>query len=109
MFSCVSTIALLALPLLAAAGEPSSQCNTGPVQCCNQVGTAKTIIANDARFANLLDTFVGPATAILGVSCTPVSVIGVGGNSCTAQPVCCTGNQFNGLINVGCTPVNANL
>ena len=30
--------------------------------------------------------------ALLGVGCSPISVIGVGGNSCSANPVCCTNN-----------------
>ena len=44
MFSRVAALTALALPLLAAAtpleargGMPASQCNTGPVQCCNSV------------------------------------------------------------------------
>ncbi|PPQ88679.1 hypothetical protein CVT25_010265 [Psilocybe cyanescens] len=113
MFSRISAIALLALPLLAAATAVprggDGQCNTGAVQCCNQVGTAHTLLANDAGLASVLNLVVAPVTAILGVSCTPISVIAAAGNSCTSQPVCCTQNNFNGAVNVGCSPVNANL
>jgi len=63
------------------------------------------------------------------VNCTPLSIVGSGDNSCTAQPVCCTGNDFvrffdqlspplleypilihfcsqNGLVVLGCNPLN---
>ncbi|PPQ78639.1 hypothetical protein CVT25_010603 [Psilocybe cyanescens] len=116
MFSRTSLVALVALPLLATAnavprgaGEPSGQCNTGSLQCCNNVGTASTLLANVVGAAGLLAGFVGPVEAVLGINCTPISVIGIGGNSCTAQPVCCTGNTFNGVVNVGCSPINLNL
>ncbi|ESK81797.1 hydrophobin [Moniliophthora roreri MCA 2997] len=45
----------------------------------------------------------------IGVQCNPISVIGVGGNSCTQQPVCCDNNNFNGVVAIGCTPINVNL
>ncbi|GAB88060.1 hypothetical protein GORBP_124_00010, partial [Gordonia rubripertincta NBRC 101908] len=45
----------------------------------------------------------------IGLTCDPISVIGIGGNSCTAQPVCCENNNFNGVVALGCTPVNLNL
>ncbi|PPQ82118.1 hypothetical protein CVT25_014280 [Psilocybe cyanescens] len=103
MFSRVSAIALLALPLLAAAGgyEPSSQCNTGPVQCCNNIRTAETLVANHASLGSLLSAFVGPATAILGG--TTSDFIHLALPSQSAAPA------TSSLINVGCTPINANL
>ena len=42
--------------------------------------------------AGLLGVVLGPITALVGVNCSPISVIGVGGNSCNANPVCCTNN-----------------
>ena len=51
MFSRVAALTALALPLLAAAtpleargGMPASQCNTGPVQCCNSVQTVCSMV-----------------------------------------------------------------
>ncbi|TFK64404.1 fungal hydrophobin [Pluteus cervinus] len=84
-----------------------SQCNVGSVSCCNQVQSS-----NDQGvqlLTSLLGIALGGATGQVGINCTPVSVLGVGGNSCSAQPVCCTNNHFNGLVNVGCTPINVNL
>ncbi|KAL0948211.1 hypothetical protein HGRIS_010817 [Hohenbuehelia grisea] len=106
------TATLLALPLLAAATaiprtEPAGQCNTGSIQCCNSTKKASDPVVG--ILAGLLGIVLGPITGQVGLTCTPLSVIGLGGNSCTAQPVCCTGNSFNGLIVLGCSPINLNL
>ncbi|KAH8822405.1 fungal hydrophobin [Flagelloscypha sp. PMI_526] len=81
-------------------GTPG-QCNVGKVQCCNSVTRA-----ND-KTASLIASLLGivlPTNAAVGLNCSPLSVIGVGGNSCNTQPVCCENNSFNGLIAIGCTP-----
>ncbi|KAF8993276.1 hydrophobin, partial [Cyathus striatus] len=98
------------LPLLAAANavpRQTGQCNTGPVQCCNSVQSASD--PTTASLLGLLGIVLSPITALIGFNCSPLSVAGIGGNSCTAQPVCCTNNQFNGLIALGCNPININL
>jgi len=33
----------------------------------------------------------------VGIDCTPISVLGVGGNKCEQQTVCCTNNEFVSL------------
>ncbi|PPQ89209.1 hypothetical protein CVT25_001278 [Psilocybe cyanescens] len=113
MFARASAVFTLALPILAAANaiprtdSPSNQCNTGTLSCCNSVQSATS--SSIAGLLGLLGVVVGTVTGLVGVNCSPISVIGVGGNSCTAQPVCCTNNSFNGLIALGCTPINLNL
>ncbi|THU90507.1 fungal hydrophobin [Dendrothele bispora CBS 962.96] len=87
--------------------EPASQCNTGPVQCCNSVQTAGSPAA--AGILGLLGVVVQDLNVPVGLTCSPISVIGVGGDSCSANPVCCEDNSFNGLIAIGCVPVNINL
>ncbi|KAF9444941.1 hypothetical protein P691DRAFT_676669, partial [Macrolepiota fuliginosa MF-IS2] len=59
--------------------------------------------------ATLLGIVLGPITGQVGLTCSPLSIVGVSGNSCSAQPVCCTGNNVNGPIVAGCSPVNLNL
>ncbi|KAK7444493.1 hypothetical protein VKT23_015174 [Stygiomarasmius scandens] len=83
------------------------QCNTGSLQCCDSVedahsDTVQTLLA-------LLGAEVGPITGQVGVTCNPISVIAVSGNNCNAQPVCCQGDNFNGVLALGCTPVNVNV
>ncbi|KAF8153770.1 fungal hydrophobin-domain-containing protein [Crassisporium funariophilum] len=109
-------LSALALVTLAAAtptrrtGEPTtpaSQCNTGDLQCCNSAQAANSPAA--AGLLALLGVVVQDVTALVGITCSPITAIGVGGNSCSAQPVCCSNNSFNGIVAIGCTPVNINL
>ncbi|ESK87979.1 hydrophobin [Moniliophthora roreri MCA 2997] len=83
------------------------QCNTGPIQCCNSLG--KSTDGPIAAILKLLGVVVQDVTALIGLTCSPITVIGGGGNSCSSQPVCCSNNSFNGLIAIGCTPININL
>ncbi|THV06628.1 fungal hydrophobin [Dendrothele bispora CBS 962.96] len=100
------TVAALA-SLAAATPVRRDQCNTGPVQCCNSVQSANSPAV--AGLLGLLGVVVQDITAQVGVTCSPISVIGVAGNSCSAQPVCCENNNFNGVVALGCTPINLNL
>ncbi|KAI9462531.1 hydrophobin-domain-containing protein [Russula earlei] len=83
---------------------PVSQCNTGPVQCCNTLTSTKNPLT--AILSGLLPvgTFIDPNLAV-GLTCFSL----VGGTSCSSTAVCCTGVSQTGLINVGCTPINFGL
>ncbi|KAL4245768.1 Hydrophobin [Abortiporus biennis] len=113
MFVRLSTFVALATPLLAVAtptalkargGEPSSACSVGNLQCCNTVEKA-----SDPAATNILSSIgivVQDVNALVGLTCSPISVIGVGGSSgCSASPVCCEDNSHGGLISIGCVPV----
>jgi len=58
---------------------PASQCNTGPVQCCNETGTTKD--ASIAKALALVGVDVSDVNVLIGLTCDPISVIGIGGNS----------------------------
>ncbi|ESK88579.1 hydrophobin [Moniliophthora roreri MCA 2997] len=89
-------------------GSPVAECNTGPVQCCNIVDNFEN--EDVANALGLVGVVVQDLNIPIGVNCVPISaVIGIGGNSCSQQPVCCEENNFNGLVALGCTPINANL
>ncbi|KAF5354821.1 hypothetical protein D9756_005702 [Leucocoprinus leucothites] len=106
-FAAALTLALPAIVAATAIPRQSGNCNTGALQCCNQVQQA------DSQTANLLSGLLGIALGSLqlpiGLSCSPLDILGVGGNSCSAQPACCSGNTFGGLISLGCNPINLNL
>ncbi|KAF9478418.1 fungal hydrophobin [Pholiota conissans] len=110
-FTSLSAIATLALATLAAATPtetpPTNQCNTGSLQCCASTSTAST--PSTAALLGLLGVVVGSVTGLVGVTCSPITVIGASGTSCSEQPVCCTNNSFNGVVALGCTPINLNL
>ncbi|KAK7449197.1 hypothetical protein VKT23_013343 [Stygiomarasmius scandens] len=88
-------------------GQPASQCTTAPIQCCDSVETADSPSASKVLAG--LGIVVQDVIALVGLTCTPISVIGVGGNSCSANPVCCENNSFNGVVSLGCVPVDLSL
>ncbi|KAF9039955.1 hydrophobin-319 [Panaeolus papilionaceus] len=92
------------LPRGGDASGNNNACNTGPVQCCNTLQSQADSPLTGVL--GLLGVVLGPVSSLIGTSCSPVNASGVGGNSCSAQPVCCNNVAFNGLVNVGCSPIN---
>ncbi|KAL5522504.1 SC3_5 [Sanghuangporus baumii] len=88
----------------ATATEPASQCNTGPIQCCNTVQSASSSPSSD--LLGLLGIVLQDLNVLVGLTCSPISVIGIGSSGCNAHPVCCEDNSFGGLISIGCVPVD---
>ncbi|KAL7284174.1 hypothetical protein ACG7TL_001456 [Trametes sanguinea] len=90
-----SFVALIAASIVGATAVPrngGSDCNTGPIQCCNQLQKS-----NDP---------LSVVTTFIGIGCSPISVIGGAvGAKCTQDPVCCQNNNVGGLISLGCVPV----
>ncbi|KAH9919983.1 fungal hydrophobin [Epithele typhae] len=84
--------------------EPTSSCTIGPIQCC-QSTTAATSPAGTALLG-LLGIVVEGVDVLLGLNCSPITVIGVGsGSSCSATTVCCENNSQGGLVSIGCVPI----
>ena len=94
-FTAVYTL-LAALPLLAAAwnqptptttvtvtasptATPASQCSTGDLQCCNSVEQSTDPDAADAL--SLLGVVVEGVNVLVGLTCSPISVVGITGAS----------------------------
>ncbi|KAK7054512.1 hypothetical protein VNI00_003710 [Paramarasmius palmivorus] len=107
-------IALATLTTLAAAtpvrrggNKPASECTTGPVQCCNSVGAAND--PSVAKILGLLGIVVQDVNALVGLTCVPITVIGAGGATCDANPVCCKDNSHGGAVSIGCVPVDISL
>jgi hypothetical protein len=42
----------------------------------------------------LVGVDVSSVTGLVGANCSPISVIGAGGNQCKQAPVCCENNNF---------------
>ncbi|KAK0224893.1 hydrophobin-251, partial [Armillaria nabsnona] len=95
-------------PVLPRGGGDGAACSaTGTAQCCGS--TESVSFPGVATLLGLIGVVVSDLTANVGVTCSPISVIGVGGTSCSSQAVCCEGNHFNGLVALGCTPLNVGL
>ncbi|KAF7419377.1 hypothetical protein PC9H_001965 [Pleurotus ostreatus] len=95
---------------LVAPAAPVGSCSTGKVQCCNSVEHSTQPHVNNLLLGlehfGLVKGLIGGLTGNVGIQCSPLLL---SGNSCTAQTACCENVHFNGLIAVGCSPVNLSL
>jgi Fungal hydrophobin len=112
MFARLSTV-VVALALftgsLAAPTEVEyEQCNGGTVQCCNSTQDTKNFNQEaKGALASLLKVDIKQITGTLGVQCTGVNVLAIGGGqTCTQQKVCCSNNNFSKLY-VVVSPMDA--
>jgi len=107
IYAVASALAALTLATFTMAAPCSTQsaCDTGSQSCCNSLQDA-----NDPSLSTLLGSLGLDLSGIVGqvgLTCSPITGIGAGaGASCSQQPVCCTNDTFNGLIAIGCTPIN---
>ncbi|KAK0215361.1 hydrophobin-251 [Armillaria nabsnona] len=90
MFSRISTFTLLALPILATATAvlprtDGAACATGTTQCCNSVQSPTSSFVQG--LLGLVGIPIGSVTANVGLTCSPMTVLGVGGNP-VLQPSC---------------------
>ncbi|KAI6009964.1 hydrophobin-3 precursor [Pisolithus marmoratus] len=105
MFSRVFAIASLVALAVAGSTGGTQQCNTGTLQCCDQVQQAATAQQLLDSFG-LVDVLAG-VTGLVGVNCNPISVLAAGnGAQCNTQPVCCTNDNMIGWVNMGCMATN---
>ncbi|KAG0696054.1 fungal hydrophobin [Suillus ampliporus] len=103
MFARLFAVASL---IVFAVANPS-QCNTGSIQCCQSSYTVQQYNANP--LLSLLP-IIADVTGLVGLGCSGVTVIGTSsGCEANQEPLCCTGNEYNGLVNIGCSPINLNL
>lgn len=59
--------------------SPSNQCNTGTISCCNSVQSSSSSLVT--TLAGLLGVVLGGVTGQVGVSCSPITVVGASGTS----------------------------
>ncbi|KAI0767909.1 fungal hydrophobin [Irpex lacteus] len=110
MFASIVGFTMLALPILAVATPApvaradAASCSTAPIQCCQSTATAGS--KSGAAALGLVGVVVQDLNVLLGLGCSPISVVGVGsGSACDASPVCCENNSFGSLVSIGCVPV----
>ncbi|KIM84788.1 hypothetical protein PILCRDRAFT_369141 [Piloderma croceum F 1598] len=102
----VIAVSFAALAVAVPTGS-TGQCSTAKQNCCKQVQEASDPDTNS--LLGLLG-IVADVQGLVGLSCSPLSVVGISSGCAETQtPVCCNNNEFNGLINIGCTPINLGL
>ncbi|KZV64268.1 hydrophobin-domain-containing protein [Peniophora sp. CONT] len=110
MFSRLLFVVLAAAGLVAAAPQAGSACNSGALQCCNSIQNSSSL--NESGNGGLLDLIPIALQGVnipIGLTCTPIDVLGLGSNTCQQQTACCTGNTFSGAVTLGCSPVALSL
>jgi len=73
-----------------------SQCNVSNQQCCNSLQSSSDSLVS--LLLGLLGVVLDGVTAEVGLTCSPLNIIGVTGTSCSAQPVCCENNSFSNAV-----------
>ncbi|KAL4068477.1 hydrophobin [Scleroderma yunnanense] len=106
MFARVFAVASLALLAVANPIARGGSCSNGSISCCQQTQEASTFF-NQLLAGNVLANVGASVSGLVGLQCSPITAVGLGsGCQANQQSVCCDKNNFNGLINVGCTPIN---
>ena len=72
----LSTLAILAVATPTPGGTPADTCSTGAIQCCESVETASDPTA--ASILKSIGVVVQDINALVGLTCSPVTVVGVG-------------------------------
>ena len=75
MFSKLFTIATVAI-LAVATPAMAQTCSTGPIQCCQSVTSAKDPAA--AAILASIGVVVQDINALVGLTCSPITAVGVG-------------------------------
>ncbi|KXN84671.1 Hydrophobin-3 [Leucoagaricus sp. SymC.cos] len=85
--------------------QVDKKCNVGKLNCCDQVQDASSSAVQKALGA--VGAAASSVKGLVGLNCSPITVIGAGGNSCSAQPACCSDNTFEGgLVTIACSPIS---
>ncbi|KAF9478761.1 fungal hydrophobin [Pholiota conissans] len=101
------TVTVTAAQPTITAGAPANQCNTGSLNCCDSLERSDGTLVG--ILLGLLGVVIQGVEVLVGITCSPIDILGIGQNSCNEQPVCCENDTFNGIIAIGCVPININL
>ncbi|KIM48756.1 hypothetical protein M413DRAFT_21087 [Hebeloma cylindrosporum] len=114
----LKAFSLLALPLMVVANplvartDPPKICNKGSLKCCESAHDAKSSEVAGLLGLLGLDLLLN---GLIGVTCSPITVIRAGSTHCSQQTLCCNGESYgNGqgsqsLLNVGCSPISLSI
>ncbi|KAF9255933.1 hypothetical protein L218DRAFT_882885, partial [Marasmius fiardii PR-910] len=75
--------------------------------CCKNVRSSKDTVVRGLLAQ--LGVNLNGADIPIGTTCSPSQIIGIGGTSCSGQTVCCENTKFDGVVALGCVPINITL
>ncbi|KAF9255905.1 fungal hydrophobin [Marasmius fiardii PR-910] len=99
----ISAITTLAAATALPRGGGGSAGGTGP-QCCKKIETAEQASQDPVtqELLLLLGVDVHNIPGLIGLNCSPITVIGGGNGACNTYTVDCQGSIY-GLVSIGCT------
>ncbi|KAK7683798.1 hypothetical protein QCA50_013174 [Cerrena zonata] len=107
----ILTMITISLSMILAEATPTRrdipQCTAASLLCCQSVLPASDPVMS--TLLGLLGIVVLPVSTKCGVQCDPVSVIGLGGNPCKANLVCCDNTSLLPIVAIGCAPIAISL
>ncbi|KLO13693.1 fungal hydrophobin [Schizopora paradoxa] len=104
MFSKLFVAASLAILAVATPAPWGSSGSTTPNACCTSTTTA-----GNSAFAGLFQSLgidISNVNVPIGLGCSPITVVGVSGTSCTNDPVSCDQIFTPSLVGLNCVPVD---
>ncbi|KAI0717155.1 hypothetical protein C8Q76DRAFT_617405 [Earliella scabrosa] len=91
MFAKLAIYSVALFSVLAAATPVPGLCSTGALQCCNELKSVEE--ASEAGLLAGILVDVKDLTVPVGIDCSPITVVGLGGGTCSANAVCCQNND----------------
>ncbi|KAL0567377.1 hypothetical protein V5O48_014615 [Marasmius crinis-equi] len=84
-------------------GDGGSGSSCPAVQCCESATQASDPSA--AAVLGALGIVLDDLNVLVGLNCSPITVIGGGNGACSSTTVYCEDNSHGNLISIGCVPV----
>ncbi|EKM76280.1 hypothetical protein AGABI1DRAFT_115858 [Agaricus bisporus var. burnettii JB137-S8] len=100
---CASAIATVPVNARRSDPLPADLCPAGNLQCCNALERADDSVVG--VLLGLLGIVLQGVEALVGITCSPIDILGIGQNECHTQAVCCENNDFHGIVAIGCVPI----
>ncbi|KAL0572949.1 hypothetical protein V5O48_009021 [Marasmius crinis-equi] len=83
-------------------GGGEGTCTSG-VRCCDSTAKASDPAAAGALAA--MGVVLQDLNVLVGLNCSPVTVVGSGNGACSKTTVYCEDNSHDNLISIGCIPI----
>ncbi|KAK1224772.1 hypothetical protein PQX77_012319 [Marasmius sp. AFHP31] len=83
-------------------GGEGRSCTSG-LRCCESTSKASAPAA--AALIGLLGIVLQDVNVLVGLNCSPITVVGGGNGACSSTTVYCEDNSHDNVISIGCLPI----